>query len=102
MPPPAVLGATLACSFGMAPGTLALIDGSGIVAGNDTIELRSSTQTSLLMSSTPNMSSAVPTPAQMVSMWQSNSIAYLAEASFGAQVLRDDAVALVTNIAWGG
>jgi HK97 family phage major capsid protein len=96
--------ANLPCvvSAGLAPGTLALLDGSGIVANSDSIETRSATQADLLMSDAPSMSSAIPTPTTMTSLWQTNSTAYLAEVSLAAQVMRDDAVALLENIDWGG
>ena len=88
-------------SAGLASGTLALIDGGGIVANSDTIETRSATQADLLMSDAPSMSSSVPTPATMTSLWQTNSQAFLAEVSLAAQVLRDDAIAMVTGVDWG-
>jgi HK97 family phage major capsid protein len=96
--------ANLPCvvSSGVAPGELYLLDGSGIVGNSDTVETREASQASVQMSDTPNMSSAVPTPAQMVSLWQTNSTAFIAEVSLAARALRDDAVAIVTSINWGG
>jgi hypothetical protein len=93
---PAIVSAALPA------GELLVVDASGFVAGGDTIETRASTQGDLLMNTVPNMSSAVPTPAQLVSMWQTNCTGYICEAWFGAQKMRDDCIAVVTGINWGG
>jgi hypothetical protein len=83
-------------------GSLYLINAAGIAAAADAIELRASRQASILMNTTPVMDSSTPTPATLVSMWQTNTVAYMAEASFGALPLRTDVCAVVTGIAWGG
>jgi hypothetical protein len=56
-----------------------------------------------LMNTAPVMDAVTPTPsASLVSMWQTNTTAYIAEAAFGALPLRTDVCAVVTGINWGG
>ena len=89
-------------SSGVPAGSLYLIDASGIVADGGPVTVTATGQADVLMDTAPVMSSAVPTAAQMVNMFQTNSTALKANAWFGAEVLRDDAVAVVTGINWGG
>lgn len=57
-----------------------LVDESEIYLADDgAVTLDMSDQVSLEMSDAPTISSATPTAAQMVSMWQTNSIAFRAE-----------------------
>jgi hypothetical protein len=53
------------------------------------------------MDTAPSMDSDTPAPAQMVSLWQTNSTGLLANTWAAAQVLRADAAAVITGIAWG-
>ena len=97
--------ANLPCivSSGVPAGSLLyLVDASGIAADGGPVTVTASGQADVLMETAPNMSTATPTPAQMVSMFQTNSTALKAHAWFAAEVLRDDAVAVVTGINWGG
>jgi HK97 family phage major capsid protein len=89
-------------SSGLPDGTLLLLDASGIAADAAQVSVDLSRQATIRMDTAPVMSSVVPTAAQMTSMFQTNSAALLASAWFGAQVLRDDALAMVTSINWGG
>lgn len=90
-------------SSGVPDGNLYLIDASGIAADGGPVTVATSSQADVLMDTAPPMNSTTPTAAAaMVSMFQSNSTALKADAWFGAQVLRDDAVAVITGIAWGG
>jgi hypothetical protein len=89
-------------SSAVPPGSLYLINGAGIAAAAGAIELRASRQASILMNTVPVMDATTPTPATLVSMWQTNTTAYLAEASFGALPLRTDVCAVVQSINWGG
>ncbi len=89
-------------SSGVPAGSLFLIDASGIAADGGPITTRHSQHTSLEMSDTPTHDAVTPTAASLVSMFQTNSTAFIANAVFGAQVLRNDAVAEITGIAWGG
>ena len=54
------------------------------------------------MNTAPTMDGTTPAGAAVVSMFQTNSTALRATAWFGATVLRDDAVAEITGISWGG
>jgi capsid protein len=89
-------------SSAVPPGSLYLVNGAGIAAAANAIELRASRQASILMNTAPVMDSSTPTPATLVSMWQSNTVAYLAECQFGALPLRTDVCAVVQSINWGG
>ena len=82
--------------------SLYVINAAAIAADGGPVTVDVSTQADVLMDTAPTMSSDTPTPAQMTSMFQSNSTALKASAWFGAQVLRDDAVAVVSDIDWGG
>lgn len=60
--------------------TVALIKGDEIFLGDeDGIQVSMSDQASLVMDSDPSMDSTTPTPAQLVSLWQTNSVAFLVE-----------------------
>ena len=89
-------------SSGVPDGSLYLIDGSGIAADGGAVTVSASSQADILMDTQPSMDATTPTPASMVSMFQSNSTALKADAWFGVQVLRDDAVAVIEGISWGG
>jgi hypothetical protein len=95
--------AALPCivSSGLPKGTLMLIDGSGIAADGGPVDVRASKQADILMDTAPGMSSTVPTPAAVVSTFQTDSTAVLTTVWFGAQLLRDDCVAVIENIDWG-
>jgi len=89
-------------SSGVPAGTLYLVDASGIAADGGPVSVKVSTQGDVLMDTAPTMDATTPTPAQMVSLWQTNSTGLLANAWFGAQGLRDDCIAVIEDIAWGG
>ena len=85
----------------LAAGTIMLLDGSGIAGNSDTITISASHDTSIEMRDDPVSSSTTPTGTTMVSMFQTFSTAMLAQAYFGAERIRDNAVATVTGVAWG-
>jgi HK97 family phage major capsid protein len=89
-------------SSGVPAGSLYLVDASGIAADGGPVTVKVSTQGDVLMDTAPPMNATTPTPASLVSLWQTNSTGLLANAWLGAQVLRDDAVAVITGISWGG
>lgn len=74
---------------------IALVKGSEIYLGDEGgIDVAMSDQASLIMSDDPTMASATtPTAAQMVSMFQTNSVAYRVERFLNWQRRRDEAVA---------
>ncbi len=83
-------------------GTITLVNAAAIAANSDTIELRTSRQTNIEMSDTPSSDGSTGTGSTSVSMFQTDSAALMAVASFAAERLRNDAVAQLRNIAWGG
>jgi hypothetical protein len=89
-------------SSGVPAGSLYLLDGSGIVADGGPVTVTATGQGDVLMETAPTMDTTTPTAAQLVNMFQTNSTALKAHAWFAAEVLRDDAVAVVTSINWGG
>jgi hypothetical protein len=94
----------LLVSSGLGAGTLALLNGSGIAANGLAPVVSVSTQADIAMDTAPPMNATTPTPAQMVSMFQTNSAAVKAIAEFAVEKLRDDAVTTVTGInatTWG-
>ncbi|EGE56748.1 UNVERIFIED_ORG: hypothetical protein GGI63_003087 [Rhizobium esperanzae] len=78
-------------------GTLRLINAAAIAANADGISIDVSGQVDLQMADDVLEEGG----ADMVSMFQSNCTALKAEVSFAAEKTRDDAVAEVTDIAWG-
>jgi hypothetical protein len=81
-------------------GTLRLINGAGIAAAGDGMEVQASNEATLQMVDNPTNNSVTPTATTLVSMFQTNSTALLAKISIGAERMRDDAVAEVTGVAW--
>lgn len=73
---------------------VALIKGDEIFLGDEGgIQVSVSDQASLLMDNTPTMDSTTPTgSSSMVSMWQTNSVAFLVERFINWQKRRDSAV----------
>lgn len=65
------------------------------------VEIAMSTEASLEMDSAPVHNSDTPTPAQLVSMFQTNSAAFRAERTVNWARRRASAVAWMDNITWG-
>lgn len=73
---------------------VALIRGDEIFLGDEGgVQVAMSDQASLVMDNAPSMNSTTPTAAQMVSMWQTNSVAFLVERMINWQRRRAQAVA---------
>jgi Phage capsid family len=70
-----------------------LFDASQIAANSDTIVIDASSQASVQLDDNPSSG-----PAQMVSLFQSNMRAMRATRYFGAEVLRPEAVAVITGV----
>lgn len=80
---------------------VALIKGDEIFLGDeDGIQVAMSDQASLVMDDAPASNSTTPTPAQVVSMFQTNSVAFLVERFINWQRRRAQAVAWL-NVKWG-
>lgn len=85
-----VTGYAATTSFGS---TVALVKGDEIFLGDEGgIQVSMSDQASLLMDANPTMNSTTPTPAQLVSMWQTNSVAFRVERFLNWQRRRAEAV----------
>lgn len=67
--------------------------------GDITIDM--SQEASLQMDNEPTQSSATPTPTQVVSLWQTNSVGFRAERTINWQRRRDSAVAGLDTVNWG-
>jgi hypothetical protein len=75
---------------------VALVRGDEIFLGDEGgIQVSMSDQASLLMDDAPNSSSVTPTAAQLVSLWQTNSVAFLVERFMNWQRRR------AASVAWG-
>jgi hypothetical protein len=72
------------------------------LAQDDGIQIDASDQVSLQMDDAPTNSSATPTATSLVSMWQTNSVAFRAEHGIGWKRMRSSAVAYLTGVNWGG
>jgi hypothetical protein len=88
-------------SSGMLAGQLAVLDAAQVAAAGSEVDVQVSSQSDVEMSSTPAHDAVTPTPATLVSMWQTNSVSMRAVATIAATRLRDDAVVLIEGIDWG-
>ena len=80
-----------------------LVNSTDIYLADDgEIAIDASREASLEMSDTPAHNSITPTPAQLVSMWQTNSVAIRAERTINWMRRRDPAVVYLTGVSWGG
>lgn len=80
---------------------VALVKGDEIFLGDEGgIQVSMSDQASLSMDNAPSSNSTTPTPAQMVSMFQTNSVAFLVERFINWQRRRAQAVAW-GRVNWG-
>lgn len=76
---------------------LVLVDAAGILHAEDGIRTLRYTQTAIAMTDTPGEG-----PQQMVSLWQTNSIALLVERTINWEVGRAGSVVVVTGVSYGG
>lgn len=80
---------------------VALVNASDIyLADEGGIEVKMSQEASLEMSDTPTHNSTSPTAAQLVSMFQTNSVAFLAERTVNWAKRRPTAVAALAGVNW--
>ncbi|MGV1913851.1 phage major capsid protein [Agrobacterium vitis] len=81
---------------------VALVNAEDIwVADEGGVDIAMSTEASLEMDSAPTHDSNTPTPAELVSMFQTNSVAFRAERTINWARRRASAVAWMDNITWG-
>ena len=71
-----------------------------LLADDGTVTIDASNQASLEMSDAPAHNSGTPTPAQLVSMWQTNSVALKAERYINWLRARDEAVVWIEAAAY--
>jgi HK97 family phage prohead protease len=72
------------------------------LADEGEISVDASREASLEMSDAPAHTSGTPTAAQLVSMWQTNSVAIRAERTINWLRRRDPGVVYLTSVSWGG
>ncbi|WP_421367000.1 phage major capsid protein [Agrobacterium tumefaciens] len=81
---------------------VALVNAEDIwVADEGGVDIAMSTEASLEMDSAPTHDSDTPTPAELVSMFQTNSVAFRAERTINWARRRASAVAWMDNVTWG-
>lgn len=84
-------------------GTVILANASDIFLADDgAVNVDASREVSLQMDNAPTQNSPTPTASNVVSMWQTNSIAVRAERYINWAKRRSQAVAVLTGVAWGG
>lgn len=81
---------------------VALVNANDIyMADEGGIEVKMSQEASLEMADNPSGTSATPTAAQLVSLWQTNSVGFLAERTVNWAKRRTSAVAALAGVNWG-
>ena len=95
------LGLRTLVSDSLPSATIALIDASGLAMAATPIEIRTSRETALELATSSSMTAATGTGASLTSMFQTNSVALLAERSIAFAPLRPNAFASLTSIGWG-
>jgi len=83
-------------------GTVVLVNASDIyLADEGGISVDMSREASLEMADNPEHDSGTPAAAELVSMFQTNSVAFRAERTLNWAARRDEAVAVLSGVAWG-
>jgi HK97 family phage major capsid protein len=89
-------------NIGGSPATLRdslwLVDASQIAANAETIEVDLARHTTLEMDNAPTMDGIAPTATQVVSLWQTDSVAIRAQTWFGCEKLTSNAVAVLDAV----
>jgi len=93
-----ILGVDVVVSSALPAGTITLIDTTGLAGDAELISLEASDDTTVAMSTDPD--NEAPEDLEMVSMFQTRSVALKASAYFGVQRFRDNAVALIEGVEW--
>lgn len=82
--------------------TVILMNASDVYfADEGGIDVSMSREASLEMDSAPTHNSTTPTPAQLVSLWQTNSVAWRVERSLNWAKRRPEAVQVLETVKWG-
>ncbi|WP_370679385.1 phage major capsid protein [Comamonas sp. GB3 AK4-5] len=83
-------------------GVVALVNASDVYfADEGGFTIDQSDQASLEMANDPGHDSTTPKSAELVSMWQTRSVAFLAQRELNWAKRRDSAVQLLTGVKWG-
>ncbi|WP_289105834.1 phage major capsid protein [uncultured Halomonas sp.] len=81
---------------------VSLVNASDIYLADDGgISVDMSREASLQMDNAPSHNSGTPASAQLVSMWQTNSVAFRAERTLNWMPRRSSAVAVLSGVNWG-
>jgi hypothetical protein len=94
-------GVTILVTGAQAAGTATLIDASSLAVADEPIGVRASDQASFEMNDEPSHNATTPTATTMVSTWQTNCRALIAERNFAVKIVRPNSVASMTNVQWG-
>ena len=87
----------------VAPGFVGLVNASDIyITEEGGVQVDMSREASLEMADNPAHDSTTPTPASLVSLWQTNSVGFRAERFINWARRRPSAVAYMTDAAWAG
>lgn len=87
---------------GAAGALVVLVKASDIFFGDEGgVQVDFSREASLEMADNPTGSSVTPTGSSMVSMFQTNSVAFRAERALNWMKRRPEAVAVLASVAWG-
>lgn len=90
-------------SDGATAGTLTLVNGGNVLADSDSIETDASTNAALeFLNSSLVQDGTAGTGANLISTFQTNSVALRASVRFGLEKVRASTVAQITSVAWGG
>ncbi|HBN8441005.1 TPA: phage major capsid protein [Pseudomonas aeruginosa] len=83
-------------------GIVALVNAGDIyIADDGGVDISMSTEASLQMDNAPTNNSTTPSATQLVSLWQTNSVGFLAERTVNWDRRRDSAAAYLTDVNWG-
>ena len=80
---------------------VAIAENEVFVSDDGGVTVDASREASLQMLDNPTNNSATATPTTMVSMWQTNSVAFRGEWFINWQKRRSDAVAFIDDVNWG-
>lgn len=81
---------------------IVVVDTMGVAVATDSVRVDRTGVAALVMDDSPTMSSATPIGAEVVSMWQTNSIALRAEADVNWLNQRPGSVAVLTGVDYAG
>jgi ribosomal protein S3 len=96
------MGVQCIASDSQASGTITLADASGIVFGDEGIEVRTSTQAAVELDDASTQASATSVQGTtLVACWQTNTMAVVAEQRIAVRVAARSSVASLTGVNWG-